>query len=103
VKRRSRINFSFALERIERLKATPEFREIATSDKRPGKEQDDEIRRGRQIQEDILVLLKDMDGRRVYHDRDEFRKLLDSVFKGFIRFLDDFWGVMIEALSEQEK
>jgi hypothetical protein len=26
-----------------------------------------------------------MDGRRVYHDRDEFRKLLESVFKGFIR------------------
>jgi hypothetical protein len=31
VKRRSRINFSFAPNWIERLKATPEFHEIATS------------------------------------------------------------------------
>ena len=27
-----------------------------------------------------------MDGRRIYHDRDEFRKLLESVFKGMIKF-----------------
>ena len=33
----SRLNFSFAPERIERLKATPEFQEIATSKKKPGK------------------------------------------------------------------
>jgi hypothetical protein len=31
VKRRSRVNFSFAPERIDRLKVTPEFQEIATS------------------------------------------------------------------------
>ena len=30
----SRLNFSFAPERIERLKATPEFQEIATSKKK---------------------------------------------------------------------
>ena len=83
VKRRSKLNFSFAPERIERLKATPEFQEIATSDKEPGKERDEEIRYGKSVQKDILVLLSDMDGRRVYHDRDEFRKLLESVFKGF--------------------
>ena len=44
MKRRSRLNFSFAPERIERLKATPEFQEIAASDKEPGKERDKEIR-----------------------------------------------------------
>jgi hypothetical protein len=103
VKRRSRINFSFEPERIERLKATPEFQEIATSDKPPGNERDDEIRFGKSIQGDIILLLRDMDKRRVYHDREEFLRLLESVFKGFIRFPDDFWGVMIEALSEQEK
>jgi hypothetical protein len=103
VKRRSRINVSFAPERVERLRATPEFQQIATSDKPPGKERDEEIRIGKSIQEDIIVLLKDMDGRRVYHDRDEFRRLLESIFKGFIRFPDDFWGVMIEALSDQEE
>ena len=101
--RRSTPNFSFAPERIERLKATPEFQEIATSDKEPGKERDEEIRYGKSVQKDIVVLLSDMDGSRVYHDRDEFRKLLESVFKGFIRIPPHFWDVMMDALSEREK
>src|SRR5271166_4474037 len=97
----SRINFSFAPERIERLKATPEFQEIATS-KKKGKARDEEIRYGKSVQEDILLLLGDMDGRRIYHDRDEFRKLLESVFKGFVKFPPYFWDVMMDALSEEE-
>jgi type I restriction enzyme M protein len=101
VKRRSRINFSFAPERIERLKATPEFQEIATS-KKKGKARDEEIRYGKSVQEEILLLLGDMDGRRIYHDQDEFRKLLESVFKGMIKFPPYFWDVMMDALSEEE-
>jgi hypothetical protein len=102
VKRRSRLIFSFAPERIERLKATPEFQEIATSEKQPGKERDKEIRIGKGIQEEIVLLLGDMDGSRVYHDRVEFRRLLESVFKGFIRFPPYFWDVLMDALSERE-
>ena len=44
-----------------------------------------------------------MDGKRVYHDRDEFRKLLESVFKGLIRMPPYFWEVMMDALSEREE
>ena len=102
MKRRSRLNFSFAPERIERLKATPEFQEIAASDKPPGRERDKEIRYGKEVQDDIVLLLSDMDGSRVYHDRDEFRRLLESVFKGFIRFPPYFWDVLMDALSERE-
>jgi hypothetical protein len=103
VKRRSRINFGFAPERVERLKATPEFLEIATSKKRPGKQRDEEIRIGKQIQEEIVLLLSDMDGRRVYHDRDEFRRLLESAFKGLMKLPPYFWEVMMDALSDQEE
>jgi hypothetical protein len=102
VKRRSRINFSFAPKRIERLKATPEFRAIAASEKRPGKERDKEIRIGKRIQGEIVLLLSDMDGSRVYHDRDEFRWLLESAFKGFIHFPPYFWDVLMDGLSERE-
>ena len=49
MKRPSKLNFSFALERIERLMATPEFQQIAASDKEPGTERDKEIRIGKQI------------------------------------------------------
>ena len=102
VKRRPKLNFSFAPERIERLKSSPEFQEIATSDKEPGKKRDEEIRYGKSVQDDIVLLLSDMDGRRVYHDRDEFRRLLESVFKGFIRLPPYFWDVMMDALSERD-
>jgi hypothetical protein len=102
VKRRSKLNFSFAPERIERLKATPEYQEIAASDKPPGRERDKEIRIGKQIQAEIVLLLSDMDGTRVYHDRDEFRRLLESAFKGLMKLPPYFWDVMMDALSEEE-
>jgi hypothetical protein len=76
------VNFSFAPQRIERLKATPEFRAIATSKKKPGKQRDEEIRIGEQIQAEIFLLLGEMDGTRVYRNRDEFHRLLESAFKG---------------------
>ena len=103
MKRPLKLNFSFAPERIERLKATPEFQEIATSKKKPGKQRDEEIRIGEQIQEEILLLLSDMDGTRVYRDRDEFRRLLESAFKGLMKLPPYFWDVMMEALSDQEE
>ncbi len=103
MKRPSRLNFSFAPERIERLKATPEFQEIAPSDKEPGRQRDEEIRIGKQIQEEIVLLLSDMDGSRVYRDRDEFRRLLESAFKGLMKLPPYFWDVMMDALSEKEK
>jgi hypothetical protein len=101
--RPKRQNFSFAPKRIERLKATPEFQAVATSQKKLGKERDEEIRYGKSVQEDILLLLADMDGRRIYHDRDEFRQKLESIFKGIIRFPDYFWDVLMDALSEPNK
>jgi hypothetical protein len=100
--RQARLNYSFAPKRIERLKATQEFRDIGTSTKK-GKEREEEILYGKSVQEDIVLLLSDMDGRRVYHDRDEFRKRLESAFKGFLRVPPYFWDVMMEALSEEVK
>jgi hypothetical protein len=97
-----RLNYSFAPERIERLKRTPEFRDIATSMK-TGKERDEEIRYGEMVQRDIVLLLEDMDGRRIYRDREEFREKLESLFRGFIRFPDYFWDVLMDALSEPDK
>lgn len=97
----SRVNFSFAPERIEWLKTTPEFQEIAASDEEPGREWDEVIPYGKSVQKDILLLLSDMDGSCVYHDRDEFRRRLESVFKGFIRIPPYFWEVMMDALSKE--
>lgn len=99
--RPSQVNYGFAPQRIERLKATLGFRAIATSDKK-GKARDEEVRLGKRIQQDILVLLADMDGSRIFHDRDEFRRKLEALFKGFIRFPDDFWDVLIDGLSEED-
>jgi type I restriction enzyme M protein len=100
--RSSRLNYSFAPERIERLKATSAFQDIASSKKR-GKERKKEIRIGKMIQDNIIILLDDMDGRRIYRDREEFRTMLESVFKGMMRFPPYFWDVMLDALSEQDE
>ena len=97
-----RLNYSFAPERIERLKATPEFRNIATSTK-TGKERDEEVRYGEMVQRDLVLLLEDMDGTRVYRDPHEFHLKLESLFRGFIRFPDYFWEVLMDALSEPDE
>ena len=66
----SRLNFSFAPERIERFKATPELpRNRHQQEER--KSEDKEIRYGKSVQEEILLLLGDMDGRHIYHDQDK--------------------------------
>ena len=54
------------------------------------------------IQEDIILLLSDMDGTRIYRNRDEFRRLLESAFKGLMKLPPYFWDVMMDALSEKE-
>ena len=103
VERPLRLNFGFAPERIERLKATKAFQNIASSKKKPGKERDAEIETGRKIQRDILVLLDDMDGTRIYRNRPEFRKVLEKLFKGFVKFPSPFWKVLLDALSERDE
>jgi len=103
VERPLRLNFSFAPERIERLKATTAFQNIAACKKKPGKERDAEVETGRKIQRDIVVLLDDMDGTRVYRNRVEFRKVLEKLFKGFVKFPAPFWKVMLDALSQRDE
>ncbi len=103
VERPLRLNFGFAPERMERLKASSAFQNIAASKKKPGKEHDAEFEAGSRIQADILVMLSDMDGSRVYRNRDGFRKILEKLFKGFIKFPAPFWKVLLDALSERDE
>jgi type I restriction enzyme M protein len=103
VERPLKLNFSFAPDRIERLKATAAFQNIASSKKKAGKEREAEIEAGRKFQENILVLLADMDGTRVHRNRDEFRRVLEKLFKGHLKFPVPFWKVLIEALSERDE
>lgn len=103
VERPLRLNFSFAPERIERLKATRAFQNIATSKKKPGKERDAEIEYGRSVQRDLTALLRGMDGSRIYRNRAEFRKVLEGMFKGFLKFPAPFWRVLLDALSERDE
>jgi type I restriction enzyme M protein len=102
VERPLRLNFSFGRERIERLKATTAFQNIASS-KKKGKERDAEILAGEKIQQEILVLFKEMDGKKVYRNRGTFRKVLESAFKGLMKLPTPFWKVMLDALSERDE
>ena len=103
VERPLRLNFSFAPERIERLKATIAFQNLAASKKHTAKARNKEIEAGRKIQEEILVLLDDMDGERIYRNRDEFGKVLEKLLKGFLKMPASFWKVLRDALSEPDE
>ena len=102
VDRPLRRNFRFDPERIERLKATTGFQNIASSKKKAEKEREAEIETSRRIQEEIVALLSDMDGRRIYRDRDEFRKVVDKLFRGFVKLPSTFIKVLLDALSERD-
>jgi type I restriction enzyme M protein len=103
VERPLRLNFQFSPERIERLKAHPAFQAIATSKKKEEAARREEVEAGRRIQGDILLLLDDMDKARVYRNRAEFRRILEGVFKGFLKVPASFWKVLLEALSERDE
>lgn len=103
VERPLRLNFSFAPERIERLKATTAFQNIASSKKKPGKERDAEVEAGRRFQWDMIAPLEDMDGTRLYRNRAEFRTVLEKLFKGFLKFPAPFGKVLLDALSERDE
>ncbi len=103
VERPLRLNFRLASERIERLKATSAFQNIANSKKKAGKERDAEIRAGKKVQQEILTALSEMDATRIYRNRDKFRKVLESAFQGMMKLPTAFWKVMLDALSERDE
>ena len=82
VERPLKLNFAVNEERIERLKETTAFANLATSKKRKDTQAArEEIEAGKQKQQEIIQALHSMPGDKVWKNRDTFLKDLKAAFK----------------------
>src|SRR5699024_4826508 len=80
VERPLRLNFQITEERIEKLGEERAFKNLATSRKR-GEEKEKEIEAGKQQQETIKTMLKEIQSETVYKNRVEFIDVIKAAFK----------------------
>src|SRR5699024_2171830 len=81
VERPLRLNFQITEERIERLDEERVFKNLATSRKR-GEEKEKDIAAGKEQQETIRTILKEMQRETVYKNRDAFIGGIKDASKG---------------------
>lgn len=77
VERPLRLNFQASEERLERLDAESGWANLATSRKK-GPAAEEEAAMGRKLQADLLAALRTLDAARVWRNRDEFEKALQT-------------------------
>jgi len=102
VERPLRLNFQVSDERIERLKESRAFQNLATSRKK-GKAGEKEIGVGEKLQKGIISALSGMDGK-LYKNRDDFIKVLNDAFSGKgIKINASLLKAIWSALSERDE
>lgn len=103
IERPLRLNFKVDDERIERLKDERAFQNLVKSRKK-GEAGEKEIEEGVKLQEDILDVLENIKGDKVYKNRDEFEEELDSRFKEKgIKVAKSVQNAILNALSERDE
>jgi type I restriction enzyme M protein len=81
VERPLKLSFQVSPERLERLRGERAFASLAESKKRDEEARKREEAEGRARQEEILTVLRGMDGGVLYRSRPEFEKVLGLAFK----------------------
>ena len=103
VERPLRLNFQITEERIERLDEERVFKNLATSRKR-GEEKEKDIAAGKEQQETIKTILKEMQSETVYKNRDAFIDVIKDAFKGSdITLRAPLLRAIWNALSERDE
>lgn len=105
VERPLRLNFSFAPDRIERVKEVGVFKNLARSKKKEGsKAAEAEIADGREFQEAILHTLAGQDGKKVYKDREGFLQVLKAALKkNGVAAATPLLKAILSSLSERDE
>ncbi|MFO7951913.1 MAG: class I SAM-dependent DNA methyltransferase [Bacillota bacterium] len=102
VERPLRLNYQAGEERINRLYEENKFINLAKS-KKKGQTGEEEIEKGKMLQEQIVDTLKEMDSG-VFKNRDEFTKLIKDTFKNKGISLDTaLMKAILSALSERDE
>lgn len=105
VQRPLRLNFQASAERIERLRETKQFQNLAKSKKKKGtKAAEAEIEAGKEVQRTILLALDDLDSTKAWKNREAFRECLyDSLLGCGLKVPAAFWKVLLSSLSERDE
>jgi len=105
VERPLRLNFQASTERIERLKEQNAFVNLAASKKKKNsKAALEEIEEGQKLQKDLLAVLRAMDSKKLYKNRDDFEKALDKTLeKADLDIKSPLRKAILEALCERDE
>ena len=106
VERPLRLNFAVNAERLERLKQTKAFINLATSKKRKDtKAAKTEVEAGRKRQAEILTTLRSLSGNNIWNSRDDFLSDLKSAFNNssFIIPNSSLLKAVLMALAERDE
>ncbi|MGI9250588.1 MAG: type I restriction-modification system subunit M [Pseudohongiellaceae bacterium] len=105
VERPLRLNFVANKERIDRLKQTSAFQNLATSKKRQAtKAAQDEIKAGRKLQKLILSALNRFAPKRIVKSRDKFSSRMKACFKkADLKILTPLFKAILMALAERDE
>lgn len=103
VERPLRLNFQVSEERLKELYNQTTFRNLAVS-KKKGEAGLKEIEAGKKQQEEIVRVLRSMDGTVLYKDREDFVKALKQAFKNSVVDLNaGLMKALLAALSERDE
>lgn len=104
VERPLRLNFAVNEERLDRVRETAPFANLAVSQKRKNtKGAEAEIKAGEAEQKAILVALKSLAGKGVVKNRDSFEEMLKAAFKkAELKIPAPLFKAMMGALSERD-
>ena len=104
VERPLRLNFSFAPERIERVKETAAFQNLAKTRKRKDTvEREAEVVEGSDLQDSLLETLS-AQGKKVYKNRDEFLSVLKTALKKKgVAAPPPLFKALLSCLSERDE
>jgi len=103
VERPLRLNFQITEERIEKLGEERAFKNLATSRNR-GEEKEKEIEAGKQQQETIKTMLKEIQSETVYKNREEFIDVIKAAFKDTdVNLRAPLLKAIWNALSERDE
>jgi len=103
VERPLRLKFKITEERIARLKEERAFINLAKS-RKSGEKKENEIEAGKQQQETIIKILKEMQSKTVYKNREAFIEVIKTAFKGSdITLRAPLLKAIWNALSERDE
>jgi type I restriction enzyme M protein len=105
VERPLRLNFSFAPERIERIKEAAAFQNLAKTRKRKDTvEREADVVEGSDLQDSLLEALSGQDGKKVYKNRGKFLSVLQTALKKInMAASTPLLKALLSSLSERDE